>query len=184
MTQKEAKKCRALTYESWETVEFIDDLHLPGLSSVSWPASLTILSVPVFFPQSSSSYPPPLPHTPTLPPILPLREKSGPRRRQDGGYILLLKYVNENVVSRAKMGLFCIFVDDHNTFLNIWINKLFEKWRFWWVLLLNLFNFLAPISVKLSLNHVLLWDNLKGNAKRNSFEFRRITPVNKKQKIL
>ena len=112
VTQKEAKKCRALTYESWETIEFIDDLHLPGLSSVSWPASLAILSVPVFFPQSSSSYPPPLPHTPTLPPILPLREKSGPRRRQDGGYILLLNYVNENIVSRAKMGLFCIFVDD------------------------------------------------------------------------
>ena len=38
------------------------------------------------------------------------------------------------------------------------------------------------MSVKSSLNHVLLWDNLKGNAKRNSFEFRRITPVNKKQK--
>ena len=52
------------------------------------------------------------------------------------------------------------------------------------MLLLNLFNFLAHVSVKLSLNHVLLWDNLKGNAKRNSFEFRRITPVNKKQKIL
>ena len=85
---------------------------------------------PYFFPNHPLATHPPLPHTPTLPPILPLREKSGPRRRQDGGYILLLKYVNENIVSRAKKGLLCIFVDDHNTFLNIWINKLFEKWRF------------------------------------------------------
>ena len=31
-----------------------------------------------------------------------------------------------------------------------------------------IFNFLAHISVILSLNHVLLWDNVKVNVKKNS----------------
>ena len=39
----------------------------------------------------------------------------GLERRQDGGYILLLKYVDENIVSRDKMGLLCIFVDDQRS---------------------------------------------------------------------
>ena len=46
-----------------------------------------------------------------------------------------------------------------------------------------IFNFLAHLSVILSLNHVLLWDNVKVNVKKNSVEFRGLTSVNTKQEI-
>ena len=46
-----------------------------------------------------------------------------------------------------------------------------------------IFNFLTHISVILSLNHVLLWDNFKVNVEKNSVEFRGLTSVNRKQEI-
>ena len=46
-----------------------------------------------------------------------------------------------------------------------------------------IFHFLAHISVILSLNHVLLRDNVKVNVKKNSVEFRGLTSVNTKQEI-
>ena len=46
-----------------------------------------------------------------------------------------------------------------------------------------IFNFLAHLSVILSLNHVLLWGNVKVNVKKNSVEFRGLTSVNTKQEI-
>ena len=46
-----------------------------------------------------------------------------------------------------------------------------------------IFNFLAHLSVILSLNHVLLWDNVKVNVKKNSVEFRGLTSVNTTQEI-
>ena len=155
MTQKEAKKCRALTYESWKTVEFIDDLYLPGLSSVSWPASLAILSVPVFLPESFSSYPPsPPPAPPPLSRQYFLSERSlGLEDAKMAAWQLysLVKICERKHSQQSEDGIVLFFcwspVESLNTFLNIWINKLFEKWRFWWVLLLNLFNLLAHISV-------------------------------------
>ena len=182
MTQIEAKKCKAETYESWETVKSRICICQGRRDQRVWQIFLS----PYFFPNLFES-----------PSFLWAIERSlGLERRQDGGYILLLKYVDENIVSRDKMGLLCIFVDDQRSPTTHFstpgsISSLksghflysFEKWRFWWVLL-NLLNFLAHISVKLSLNHVLLWDNLKVNVKKNSVEFRGLISVNKKQEIL
>ena len=103
----------------------------------------------------------------------------------------MIKYVNENIVSRAKMGLFCIFVDDQQSPTTHFLTSGSISYLRVEILVSIIINFIllfsshiSQIIVKLSLNHVLLCDNLKGNAKRNSFEFRRINPVNKKQKIL
>ena len=51
-------------------------------------------------------------HSHSLSFLSAIERSLGLERRQDGGYFLLLKCVDESIVSRDKMGLLCIFVDD------------------------------------------------------------------------
>ena len=181
--QIEAKKCKAATYESWE---------LWNRGSVFVWAVVTR--------EFGKSFSPRIPSPITLqwPPILPLSnwEKSGPRKTPRWRLYSLVKIVDENTVSRDKMGLLCIFVDDQRSptthfstpgsisylksghFLLIWeVEILVSIIKF-----IQLF-ILAHISVKLSIKHVLLWDNKTVNLKTNSVEFRGLTSVNTKQEI-
>ena len=90
-TQRDAnrsQKCKAETYKSWETVKF------------AWAIETREFGKS-FFPNHSLSF------------LSAIERSLGLERCQDGGYFLLLKCVDESIVSRDKMGLLCIFVDDH-----------------------------------------------------------------------